>query len=645
MIRTPLFLFSEIFSKKKNLFLDSRILTCYNTIIKIIQKRGSPMGRLDRISLFETLKTKLKDYSSCDLENGIMCYALANLNKSVESYDTPAARLVCKTLDQYDMPTDLETIIDFFESLLDDGKKEVNGIVFTPKYISDYIVNSVIQNKPWNNSKYFIDPGCGGGIFLVSAAEILHKNCGIAIDTIIEKYIYGIDIEEDNVRRCILALRLLSAQYDGDYSNIKCNVHCCDSLKTNWATEFGVSDFAYVIGNPPYVNPHDMNKETVKFLKNTFKTTKTGVFNIFYAFIEHAMENISNDGIVGYIIPNNFLTIKSAFELRSFIQSRHILLRVLDFGDNMVFKPIRTYNCILLLTKDSHDSFEYLVMDKCENIESTLCHSAFDTMPIQHLDANGWKLVNGHTRCNLDKIENNPVSIKSFIRTGIATLKDAVFMVNQDDHGYYKTIGSKKVYIEDGLVKPIYKIPELKLFGSIKEAERHIIFPYVRAKQGYVLISEKDFLNQYPLTYKVLLAFRDVLEARDKGRPIPHGWYAYGRTQGLNKYGRKLLFPTFASHPKFMYVENEEALFCNGYGIFENDQYSLRTLSKILNSAVMDYYVRNTSYSIEGGYYCYQKKYIENFSIPVLSDEQISFIENLSGDNLNRYLWDLYNLD
>ena len=94
-----------------------------------------------------------------------------------------------------------------------------------------------------------------------------------------------------------------------------------------------------------------------------------------------------------------------------------------------------------------------------------------------------------------------------------------------------------------------------------------------------------------------------------------------------------------------MYVENEEALFCNGYGIFENDRYELNILFKILNSIVMEYYVNNTSYSIEGGYYCYQKKYIERFSIPWLSDKQISDINNLSGKDLDNYLWELYELD
>ena len=94
-----------------------------------------------------------------------------------------------------------------------------------------------------------------------------------------------------------------------------------------------------------------------------------------------------------------------------------------------------------------------------------------------------------------------------------------------------------------------------------------------------------------------------------------------------------------------MYTENEDALFCNGYECLKTTGMNWGYLSIILNSAVMNYYVSNTSYSIEGGYYCYQKKYIERFSIPWLSEEQIDDINNLSGDALDHYLWNLYELD
>ena len=74
--------------------------------------------------------------------------------------------------------------------------------------------------------------------------------------------------------------------------------------------------------------------------------------------------------------------------------------------------------------------------------------------------------------------------------------------------------------------------------------------------------------------------------------------------------------------PRFILVDDPDALFCNGYAVFEDSSIELELLQRVLNSAVMHYYISNTSYAIEGGYYCYQKKYIERFSIPFFSLEE-----------------------
>lgn len=602
--------------------------------------------KLDRYALYDALKSNLCDFTNKQIENGIMLYCLTEYGYKTTSYENDNSAKVASILKEYDLTTDLETIIEFFESLLEEDTKDENGIVFTPRYITDYISKSIFDGiSIFDLNTSVIDPGCGCGIFLVSVTEFIHSKYSIDIDSIIENNIYGIDLDEDNVRRCTLVLRLLSAKHGGNYDKLKIHIICRDSLKCKWTKEFNIRSFSYIIGNPPYVNTHDMNKETVKFLKSNFLTTQKGIFNIFYAFIEQAMKFLDKNGVLGYIIPNNFLTIKSALDLREYLQAHKYLKRILDFGNNMIFKPVRTYSCILFLTKNKSSEFEYYVMVKANDIKQDLLNVNYNKMPFNNLDRAGWHLVDEKTYRNLRRIESQHISIKDFIRTGIATLRDSVYLVNHDDQGYYKTIGTEKLYIEDGLVKPIYKISDIKLNDNIEAAKRYIIFPYVKLDSEYVLINEKKFKKLYPKTYAYLYREKDELELRDKGKGVSHGWYAYGRTQGLNKYGKKLLFPTFSNRPNFTYVDNEDTLFCNGYAIFENDIYELDIFQKVLNSRLMDYYVRNTSYSIEGGYYCYQKKYVEHFSLPWFLDDDIKFIRQATKNELDDYLWKIYGLE
>ncbi len=600
----------------------------------------------DRLSTYALIKKRLSGYSFSQIEDGIMRYCLNDYHCNNSHYNSKESVEIEEILRNTNIETDLETIIELFESLLEEDNKDKNGIVFTPQYIAEYIATNLFEGlSEYNENLSIIDPGCGCGIFLITAAEMISSRFNIGIETVINNNIYGIDIDKDNVRRCVLILRLLCAKHGCNYKAVSPNVICRDSLKCNWAEEFDLPSFDYIIGNPPYVNPHDMSKETVQYLKDTFSTTRNGVFNIFYAFIEYAMSFLDSHGLLGYIIPNNFLTIKSALELREYLQVYRLPKRLLDFGDNMVFKPVRTYNCIIILSKQNSKDFEYCTMEKTEDIKKRLATISYEKMPYDRLDKNGWKLVDQVTFRNLRKIESQTISIKEFIRTGIATLRDSAYLVEYDNKGYFKQMGTQKIYIEPGLVKPIYKIPDLKQHNNIDDAKRYIIFPYVKSKNGYTLIDESVFKSTFPLTYSCLSLQREELDSRDKGKGNSQGWYAYGRTQGLNKYGKKLLFPTFANKPKFIYVDNEDALFCNGYAVFENERYSLDVLVRILNSRLMDYYISNASYSIEGGYYCYQKKYVERFSLPLLSENDIEFMLKAPKEELDAFLWNYYNLE
>lgn len=540
---------------------------------------------------------------------------------------------------------DIEVLTYIFEELLDKQSVEENGIVFTPEYIASFICKNAMSNiYEWTPDIKIIDPGCGCGIFLIKAIDFIKSEYNVKVKDIVMNNIFGIDLEADNVRRCKKILKMMVELDDDEIDESAINILNADSLKSDWNKLFSVSGFDYIIGNPPYVNTHDMNKTTISFLKDNFKTTQSGVFNIFYAFVEQGMKYLSNNGKVSYIVPNNFLTIKSALEFRIFIQNQKLLSEIIDFADNMVFKPVRTYNCIIVLDKTDKDIFKYSVLDKSDDLLTDLNQIEFSTMSMERLDKNGWNLVDKKTYNNLFKIENQPITIKDFVRTGIATLKDDIYMVDLSDEVFYKDVNGIRYEIENDIVKTIYKVPELKKSDSLKKVCRYIIFPYQKGNKGMEIIPEDILAKKYPKAYKYLVAVKSELDTRDKGKSNPVAWYAYGRTQGLTKFGRKLLFPTFANIPKFMLVEDETALFCNGYGIFENDYLDLEELISVLNSTVMQYYVTNTSYAIEGGYYCYQKKYIEKFSIPRFDENERSILKYGTKSAIDEMLIQKYGL-
>ncbi len=454
---------------------------------------------------------------------------------------------------------DLEILADCFEALIDVDTKIEHGVIFTPMYIVNYIIENSIEihlknvNSQTIDQISILDPACGTGIFLLGALNQIHSKYKFSKKEIIEKFLYGIDLQKSNVRRCKIILTLSCLISNENFENINFNIACCDSLNCHWKEVFNINKFDLIIGNPPYVNTHEIDKAYIKYLKETFKTTKAGVFNIFYAFVEKSIETFDEGSVLGFIVPNNFMTIKSAEALREFIQNNNSLRKVIDFGSNMIFRPVRTYSCIMFLDSHIKSGFEYSVMNVSENLESDIKNINFQFMELKKLDRKGWKLVENNAYENIQKIENQFKKIKDFIRTGIATLKDDIYIINEyDEKGYFKIVEGTKIYIEDELVKVLYKISDIKDIDNIEQSKKYIIFPYIKKELKFEIIGEEVLKNEFPNTYYYLDSVKSILATRDKGKVNSTSWYAYGRTQGLNKYGKKLFFPTFLETLQFL---------------------------------------------------------------------------------------------
>jgi hypothetical protein len=114
--------------------------------------------------------------------------------------------------------------------------------------------------------------------------------------------------------------------------------------------------------------------------------------------------------------------------------------------------------------------------------------------------------------------------------------------------------------------------------------------------------------------------------------------------------GPKLLTKTFSKGPKFI-LDQTDSLFCNGYSVkpkLTADLFSsaidILTLQRILNSTVMDYYTRLTAFQIEGGYQCFQKNFIERFSIPAMAVSDCDEIMALDGEERERFIAKMFGI-
>lgn len=545
----------------------------------------------------------------------------------------------------------LEEIAVDMELLMPSEDKKTNGAFFTPLYIVDYIITNI---APQESSKV-VDPSCGSGAFLLGIIRYYTNTFHKSIEGIIKENLYGADILEYNTRRSKLLI-ILFALMNGEIVNEgDIHIYTADSLRCNWPQKFDA-----VVGNPPYVKFQDLDDVTRNFLLNSYQTTQLGTYNLYFAFFELGLKLLGDEGKLGYITPNNYFTSLSGEPLRRFFQNNKAIFQIVDFDSTKVFE-VQTYTAITFLNKKSNSHIQYDRIERGETPAHFL--SAIKLTPNKYSDLSEkkWRLLCGNERENIKAIENSGQTLGDLMNicVGIATLKDEVYFIDpiaEDDKYYYVNKKNGEFKIEKAITKPLVKISDMKIASDIETNKRRIIFPYKSVNRKVTAFTEEELGNKYPFCFEYLLSVKGVLESRGKGKHIYSPFYMYGRTQGLNRFGARIYTPTFSLKPRFLFDNEEDGFFTNGYGLYFKEEglfgnpiariENVDVLLKIINSCVMDYYVTKTSVAIEGGYPCYQKNFIERFTIPQITEGQISELRDLTNiKDIDEYVCNLYHIN
>lgn len=551
---------------------------------------------------------------------------------------------------------DLKLLENYLELLIPKNDRKVNGAFFTPTYVVEFIIK---ETSPKINDKC-LDPSCGCGAFLIGLVEYYQQTFKKSVKETIKENIYGSDILNYNVKRSKIILSLYGLLNNEIIEESDFNIYNQDSLKANWENEFEI-----IVGNPPYVKFQDLSDENRLYLINNWKSIENGTFNLYFAFFELGHKLLTKNGKLGYITPNNYFTSLAGLSLRQYFLQSKCVTRIVDFRHKKVFDA-QTYTAITFVNKKSNDSILFDKIKDEQTCSDFLTSANGSPNYLKNLDVSKWRLLKTKEQENIKIIERVGTPIKQLfnIAVGIATLKDEVFFIDSanEKNGYLtKTTENGTFLIEKEITRPVYKISKFKNQKEIENNTLRIITPYHTESKNAVPILEEEFIAKYPKCYEFLLSEKEKLEGRGKGKKVFSPFYVWGRTQGITRFGKKILNPTFSKHPRFLFVPEEDAYYTNGYGIYFDRDHSNKTtlfedsthemskeenilvVQKILNSIVMDYYVSNTSVSIQGGFPCYQKNFIEKFTIPNFTKKEIQILNSLNDKmEIDEFLIDKY---
>lgn len=540
----------------------------------------------------------------------------------------------------------LEKLIELFEFVISPSDRIINGAIYTPAKVREYIVAQAFRREgnALRNAK-IADIACGCSGFLYTAAKELKRRTGNTYQYIFQNQIFGLDIQNYSITRSKLLLSLLALSEGEDAEEFRFNLHQGDALTFQWEDHFkGFEGFQIIIGNPPYVCARNLEDAVKENLKN-WSVCSSGNPDLYIPFFQIGYECLAEDGILGFITMNTFFKSLNGRVLRKYFEDNKVTIRIIDFGTLQIFKSKSTYTCICFLEKEEQNYIEYY---KSTEKELPTNRNQYSRINYRNLDAKkGWNLNDNEIISRIEAT-GTPFGEKYKTRHGIATLRNDLYIfkpVYEDIDFYYLQNGT--LYpIEKGICKDILNSNKLSRAVNFDETKEKILFPYNNDKKPKAL-EEKTLKDKFPNAYKYLKKKKTELAKRDKGKGKYENWFAFGRTQSLEKVRNKLFFPKFSNQtPNYLISDDENLLFYNGQAIVGHSEEEMLLIKKILESRLFWYYVKTTSKPYSSNYYSLNGTYIKNFGIPDFSDDDIGFLINeTSSETIDTFLEDYYGID
>jgi adenine-specific DNA-methyltransferase len=314
-----------------------------------------------------------------------------------------------------------------------------------------------------------------------------------------------------------------------------------------------LNSFEVILGNPPYVMWKDMELESKESSK-TVKTRYSDKTNLYYLFMDIAIDLLKEDGELIFITPKEWLYTSSAQPLREKMAKEGVITHIIDCGEEKLFLDASVPALII---------FRFVKSKKNKSASLALTNWA-----------------------NLKDAKVGKYSKKQLLnKEGRFILLSPHLAKEIKDWGTFKQSYSVKVGMISG-ADDIYRKPE----GV--EIESESLKPYLTTKGVEEFIDLNDFndWNQVPKnTARYLLSFKEDLLARKISLFTEENWWKYGAIR--NKEYMLSDTPRFYVHGKTrnskpFFKKSKVNMYSGGMlGIFKKKGgVSIDTTIQILNS-------------------------------------------------------------
>ncbi len=433
-----------------------------------------------------------------------------------------------------------------------------------------------------------LDPACGSGAFLIEAYDQLfaayqaanqrleelrgHAELFDLSRQILERNLYGVDINEEAIEICRLSLWIKTAERAKVLTDLDHTIRIGNSViddpeihpkAFNWCEAFSEvfedGGFDVVVGNPPYVRQELLSPYKPYFEKSY--RSYHGMADLYVYFYELGMRLLKPGGKLSLVVTNKWMKAGYGEPLRRFFGDHSWLESVVDFGHaKQIFEDADVFPSIIVARRPTDDPKpkdtrvcaiprEQLRVD---NLSFQIAEEGF-RLERAWFGSEVWQLEPKEAVELATKLVDVAVPLKDFVGAsplyGVKTGCNRAFLI--DERTKDRLLGTDPA--SDQYIRPYFRGQDIKRWSSnwaglwmiAIESSRDRQHPWSEAGSDAELV----FCETCPGIYSHLKAFEAALRQRqDQGQ---HWWELRPCAYWEAFSSPKIIYPEITWQPKW----------------------------------------------------------------------------------------------